>query len=101
MTAYVVSSGVSGATAVVNGSTLMVSDGGNTYDFKLAGSIGGTYGVTSDGHGGALIDPSAARPATAPPISVVISSGVTSSGLTVGSGDQLTVLSGGEADAVT
>jgi autotransporter passenger strand-loop-strand repeat protein len=101
MTAYVISSDVFGATAVVGGSTLMVSDGGNAYDFKLAGSLTGTPSVTSDGHGGALFDPPAARPATAPPTTVVISSGVTSSGLTVGPGDQLTVLSGGEADGVT
>lgn len=47
---------VSGATAVVSGSTLVVSDGGHTYDFTLGGSLGSTYVVTSDGAGGTLIN---------------------------------------------
>jgi hypothetical protein len=51
---------VAGASATVSGATLTLSDGGKTYKFKLAGSIGsaGTlYPVTSDGNGGTLIDP--------------------------------------------
>ena len=48
---------VSGASATVSASTLVLSDGGHTYKFKLAGSIGGAFPVTSDGHGGTLIDP--------------------------------------------
>jgi hypothetical protein len=45
------------ATAVVSGSTstLVVTDGANTYRFKLAGTHG-AYHVTSDGHGGTLIN---------------------------------------------
>jgi autotransporter passenger strand-loop-strand repeat protein/autotransporter-associated beta strand protein len=48
---------VSGASATVSGSTLVLTDGGKTYKFKLAGTIGGSFPVTSDGHGGTLIDP--------------------------------------------
>jgi autotransporter passenger strand-loop-strand repeat protein len=48
---------VSGATASVSGSTLVLSDGGKTYKFTVAGSIGSVFPVTSDGHGGTLIDP--------------------------------------------
>jgi hypothetical protein len=54
---------VAGASATVSGATLTLSDGGNTYNFDLAGAIGsaGTlYPVTSDGHGGTLIDPQVA-----------------------------------------
>ena len=46
---------VSGATAVVSGTTLAVTDGGKVYDFKLGGTIGASYHVTSDGHGGTLV----------------------------------------------
>ena len=53
---------VSGATAVVSGTTLVVTDGGKVYDFKLGGTIGASYHVTSDGHGGTLVyDPPLAR----------------------------------------
>jgi hypothetical protein len=48
---------VSGASATLSGSILTVSDGGHTYGFTLAGSMAGTYVVTSDGHGGTLIEP--------------------------------------------
>ena len=48
---------VAGATATVSGGTLVLSDGGATYRFKLAGSIAGAYPVLSDGDGGTLIDP--------------------------------------------
>jgi autotransporter passenger strand-loop-strand repeat protein len=50
---------VAGASATVSGSTLVLSDGGKTYKFNLAGTTG-AYTVTSDGHGGTLIDPRAA-----------------------------------------
>jgi autotransporter passenger strand-loop-strand repeat protein len=52
---------VSGASASVSDGVLVLSDGGKTYDFKLAGSVAGLYPVLSDGHGGTLIDPTAAR----------------------------------------
>ena len=50
---------VSGASATVSGGVLVLSDGGNVYKFKLAGTTAGAYPVTSDGHGGTLIDPKA------------------------------------------
>ena len=52
---------VAGASATVSGSTLVLTDGGKTYKFKLAGSVAGAYPVLSDGHGGTLIDPDVAR----------------------------------------
>jgi hypothetical protein len=52
---------VSGASATVSGLTLVLSDGGKTYKFKLSGTMAGAYPVLSDGHGGTLIDPTAAR----------------------------------------
>jgi len=42
---------VSGATAVVGGSTLVLTDGGHAYDFTLGGSIAPSYVVTKDGTG--------------------------------------------------
>jgi autotransporter passenger strand-loop-strand repeat protein/autotransporter-associated beta strand protein len=86
---------VSGASATVSGGVLTLSDGGHAYKFDLGGSIGsaGTlYPVTSDGHGGALIDPTS---------TVTISSGVTSSGLAVGAGEELIVDSGGHIQSCT
>jgi len=53
---------VAGATATVMGSPLVLSDGGNTYTFNIAGSTAGAYPVLSDGHGGTLIDPRAVAP---------------------------------------
>ena len=47
---------VTGATAVVSGTTLVVTDGGNKYDFQLGGTLGASYSVTSDGAGGTLIN---------------------------------------------
>jgi autotransporter passenger strand-loop-strand repeat protein len=47
---------VSGAKATLSGSTLVLTDGGKTYSFSLAGTIATTYAVTSDGHGGTMID---------------------------------------------
>jgi len=38
---------------------LVLTDGGETYTFTLAGGIAGAYPVLSDGHGGTLIDPKA------------------------------------------
>jgi hypothetical protein len=52
---------VSGASATVSGSTLVLTDGGKTYKFNLGGSIAGAYPVLSDGHGGTLIDPEVTR----------------------------------------
>jgi len=49
---------VAGATAVVSGSTLVLSDGGKTYDFHLAGTTAASYTVASDGAGGTLIEAS-------------------------------------------
>jgi autotransporter passenger strand-loop-strand repeat protein len=46
---------VSGATAVLSGSTLVVTDGGKTYGFALAGTAARTYAVTADGSGGVLV----------------------------------------------
>jgi hypothetical protein len=51
---------VSGAAAAISGSTLVLTDGGETYSFDIAGGTAAGYSVTSDGHGGTLIDPSAA-----------------------------------------
>jgi hypothetical protein len=48
---------VAGASAVVDGSTLELSDGGKTYGFDLDGDATARYAVTSDGHGGVLINP--------------------------------------------
>jgi autotransporter passenger strand-loop-strand repeat protein len=48
---------VSGASATIVGSTLVLTDGGKTYAFNLAGSNAGAYPATSDGHGGTLIGP--------------------------------------------
>jgi len=53
---------VSGASATVVGSTLVLHDGGKTYTFDIAGSTAGAYPVLSDGQGGTLIDPTAAAP---------------------------------------
>ncbi|HZZ89914.1 MAG TPA: hypothetical protein VFE13_16420 [Caulobacteraceae bacterium] len=54
---------VSGATAVVSsmldGPTLIITDGGHTYGLHLEGSIAASYDVTSDGHGGMLVTPGA------------------------------------------
>jgi hypothetical protein len=50
---------VAGASATLTGSTLVLTDGGNTYTFNVAGSTAGAYPVLSDGHGGTLIDPEA------------------------------------------
>jgi len=52
---------VSGASAMVSGSTLVLTDGGKTYKFDVGGTIGGAFPVLSDGHGGTLIDPTVAR----------------------------------------
>ena len=51
---------VSGAWAKVVGSTLVLTDGGKTYTFKIAGGVADAYPVLSDGHGGTLIDPKVA-----------------------------------------
>ena len=56
---------VAGATATVTGSTLTLTEGGQTYAFKLAGSIGASFPVISDGHGGTLIDPKGLSPQVA------------------------------------
>jgi len=53
---------VSGASATVSDSTLVLTDGGKTYKFELSGSLAGAYPVLSDGHGGTLIDPEAIDP---------------------------------------
>jgi fibronectin-binding autotransporter adhesin len=53
---------VSGASATVSGAVLVLSDGGKTYRFDLAGTTATTYAVTSDGHGGTLIDTPAIDP---------------------------------------
>jgi autotransporter passenger strand-loop-strand repeat protein len=51
---------VSGASATVVGHDLVLKDGGKSYTFDIAGTVAGAYPVTSDGHGGTLIDPVAA-----------------------------------------
>jgi len=51
---------VAGASASVVGSQLVLTDGGETYKFNIAGTTAGAYPVLSDGHGGTLIDPIAA-----------------------------------------
>ena len=45
----------SGATAVLTGSTLELSDGGKTYSFNVAGGTDSSYQAVSDGQGGTLI----------------------------------------------
>jgi autotransporter passenger strand-loop-strand repeat protein len=47
---------VAGASATIVDSTLVLTDGGKTYKFNVAGTTG-AYTVTSDGRGGTLIDP--------------------------------------------
>jgi hypothetical protein len=56
---------VAGASAKVSGSTLTLTDGGRTEKFTLTGETAATFTVTSDGHGGTLIAP------TAPPTPAV------------------------------
>jgi hypothetical protein len=56
---------VSGASAKVVGQTLLLTDGGATYTFDIAGGVAAAYPVLSDGHGGTLIDPEAASAAQA------------------------------------
>jgi autotransporter passenger strand-loop-strand repeat protein len=51
---------VAGASATLTGTTLVLSDSGKTYKFKLSGTMAGAYPVLSDGHGGTLIDPTTA-----------------------------------------
>jgi autotransporter passenger strand-loop-strand repeat protein len=50
---------VAGASATIVGSTLVLTDGGKTYLFNIAGNTADAYPVLSDGHGGTLIDPKA------------------------------------------
>jgi len=57
---------VAGASATVVGSTLVLSDGGKTYKFTLEGGIASAYPILGDGHGGTLIDPTAAPRAIGP-----------------------------------
>jgi hypothetical protein len=52
---------VSGASASVVGGVLVLTDGGKTYAFDLAGTVAAAYPVLSDGHGGTLIDPAVTR----------------------------------------
>jgi autotransporter passenger strand-loop-strand repeat protein len=56
---------VSGASATVSGGVLVLTDGGKTYKFDLAGTTAGTCRVLADGHGGTLINPSASVTAKA------------------------------------
>jgi autotransporter passenger strand-loop-strand repeat protein len=56
---------VSGASATVSGTTLVLSDGGKTYKFNLGGTTAAAYTITSDGQGGTLIDPPSPDPAVA------------------------------------
>jgi len=58
---------VSGASATVVGSTLVLTDGGKTYTFDIAGTMADAYPVLSDGHGGTLIDPTGAAPTAIDP----------------------------------
>jgi hypothetical protein len=58
---------MAGATAAIVGATLVLSDGGNTYTFNVAGATAGAYPVLSDGHGGTLIDPRSAPPKAVDP----------------------------------
>ena len=51
---------VAGASAAIVGSTLVLTEGATTYTFDIAGTTAGAYPVLSDGHGGTLIDPTAA-----------------------------------------
>jgi autotransporter passenger strand-loop-strand repeat protein len=56
---------VSGASAEVVCSTLVLRDGGATYRFDIAGVTAPAYSVTSDGHGGTLIRTTAVDPGVA------------------------------------
>ncbi len=47
---------VSGATAVLSGSTLVLTDGGKVYNFKMGDTPGAAFTVKSDGLGGTLIN---------------------------------------------
>ena len=53
---------VAGASADIQGSTLVLYEGGETYAFGIDGTEAGEYPVLSDGHGGTLIDPKAINP---------------------------------------
>ena len=53
---------LAGASATYNAGELTLIDGANAYYFELEGTTAGAYPVLSDGHGGTLIDPTAAAP---------------------------------------
>jgi autotransporter passenger strand-loop-strand repeat protein len=80
---------VSGATAVVTGSKLVVADGGKTYDFALSGTSGSTFQVTTDFHGGALIRPAATPKASVQAMAAVGASTDPSSDLVMNSSNGL------------
>jgi autotransporter passenger strand-loop-strand repeat protein len=50
---------VSAASATLAGAELVLTDGGHSYRFDLAGAVGSAFTVTSDGFGGTLIEPRA------------------------------------------
>ncbi|MDR3537262.1 MAG: Hint domain-containing protein [Acetobacteraceae bacterium] len=85
------------STTVSGGNTVAtVSGGGFTETYLFAGSIGSELVLTGDGKGGEKIIFS-----PPPPTVTTISSGVTSSNLTVTSGSFLDILSGGTAVSAT
>jgi autotransporter passenger strand-loop-strand repeat protein len=85
------------STATSGGNTVAtVSGGGFAETFIFAGSVGSTLALGSDSKGGVEITYSAAAPT-----SLTVSSGVTSSGLTVTSGSSVDVLSGGTIVSTT
>ena len=53
---------VSGATAVLNGAVLTVTDGAYHASFTLSGSAAAAYVVMGDGAGGALVHAAAGSP---------------------------------------
>jgi autotransporter passenger strand-loop-strand repeat protein len=83
---------VSGATAVASGGALTVTDGSDVLHFTLEGAVFPSFVASSDGDGGLIVRAQQ---------TLTLSAGVVSSGLNVGSGDQLTVLSGGEVEDST
>jgi autotransporter passenger strand-loop-strand repeat protein len=59
---------VAGATAVLSGATLALTEGGKVHDFHLAGLGAATYSAATDGAGGTLIKADTAAKVTLPAV---------------------------------
>jgi autotransporter passenger strand-loop-strand repeat protein len=87
----------SGGSAILSGTTLSVTESGQTYTLQFDGSVAGdTFALTSDGVSGTEVILGAPTSGGGTG-TITISGGQTSSGLVVGSGQVVDVLSGGTA----